>query len=95
MLDIDWIESKIQINVHDNLGKPVLSTGSLPFSEFESNMSNWQINQVLSPVDGSMMPFMFRCLFAIVLVIVSIILRRHLFKMAFEKVTQERKEKKQ
>jgi hypothetical protein len=93
-LNIDWgeeeEESKMQINIHDNTGKPVLSSGSLPFSTYESHLRDDQIKEIHSPVDGSMVPFCARAFAAVVLILLSLFLRRVVFKEIFESVEKLR-----
>lgn len=90
-IDIAWedsnnvsnTESKMRISVHDEFGKPVISTGFLPLWAFESHFAQDQIPNVLGPVDGHMIPLLIRILFALFLLVTSLFLRRTLFAKAF------------
>jgi hypothetical protein len=72
-------QSEMKISVHDNVGKPVISTGYLPLWAYESHFSQEQIANILGPVDGHMIPLLIRTLFALFLLVLSLFLRRNVF----------------
>jgi hypothetical protein len=104
-IEIDWDdqddgdggENTMKINVHDVLGKPVLTTGSLPLPAFESHFTPKMITMARGPVDGHILPLAIRICGAIFLITVGVGLRKFLFHLAFNEVTKrgmEAKEKK-
>jgi len=85
----------MKISVHDDHGKPVITTGSLPFWSYESHFSKWQIKNVVGPVDGHMIPMAIRMGFALFLIAFSMFLRKFLMQKASQEITNRRnKEKK-
>mmetsp|Transcript_12103 Transcript_12103/g.22651 ORF Transcript_12103/g.22651 Transcript_12103/m.22651 type:complete len:478 (+) Transcript_12103:66-1499(+) len=87
-IDIHWdgkdgtttsSSSEMKITIHNNVGKPILGTGSLPLWAYESHFTSEQIANVLGPVDGHMIPLLIRILFALLLLGTSLFLRRNVF----------------
>ena len=96
-IEIDWAEPdkesdrKMKINIHNQLGDIVLSTGSLPFSAYESHMSSRQVRNIRGPVDGGLNPLIIRGAFGIFLILTSLTLRKFLFVKAFDEVSRQKK----
>ena len=92
-IHINWnndVDSEMKVDIRNNVGKPVVSTGSLPLWSFESHMPDNQIEQILGPVDGYMLPFFIRSTFAVFLITFSFYLRKKLFTKAFEEVSRRK-----
>jgi len=104
-IEIDWADKKdidsgggettMKINVHDVLGKTVLTTGSLPLPAFESHFTPKMISMARGPVDGHMLPTVIRIWGAIFLIVVGVGLRKTLFHLAFNEVTKRGMEAKE
>jgi alkaline phosphatase D len=86
-IHIDWGQADksdddtMTINVHDNLGNVVLSTGVLPLTKYSSHLSDAQIPSILSPIDGHLIPFMARATFGLVVLVSSLLIRRKFAKI--------------
>lgn len=90
-IEINWAnesdegaESEMKINVHDALGRPVLTTGSLPITSYESHFDARQIREIPHPIDGHLVEPAARLFSALFLILVSLFLKKFLFQKAFD-----------
>ena len=76
--DSDFVSASVphlQINVHDDHGEIVLTTGSQPLSFFASQMTNEQLENVIGVFDGHLIPY-FLLTVGLVLLVMPIIIFR-------------------
>lgn len=80
----------LRVDIHDITGQVVLSTGTLPFSSFRSNISDQDIHQLPNPVNGCLCPvFNVTC----VAILTIVFIRSRVFPFPFHgsnNMTKER-----
>jgi len=88
-INIDWAEqegpdteepTKMKVNIHNEFGDTILTTGSLPLSTYASRMSDQQLDNIPKCNDGHLLPLA-GCFLALICVIFIISQVRKNFKM--------------